>query len=43
MTYCHFRTRPSRKNVKIDGMANFEADNSYMAIVIEIDAFLINY
>ena len=42
MTYCHFRTRRSRKNVKNGGMGNFGAQNSNMAFVFEIDALLIN-
>ena len=43
MAYCHFHIRPSQKNIKICGMANFGVENSNMAFVIEIDAILINY
>ena len=43
MAYCHFHIRRSQKNIKFGGVGNSGEENSNMALVIEIDAILINY
>ena len=43
ITHCHFHTIRVQRNTKIGRVANLGWENSNMAFIFEIDAYLINY